>query len=258
VVVEHHNEQDILEYIRTEAQQIGTIATLQDKIFEKSSGVFLWAVLAVSMLKKSGYGKSLRWMEKKLDETPPELNTLFRKLFTQMNAEDAPKAVCLMQWILFAEERLKMSDLHCVLGFRSEYLYPSIKSWEDSDEFLPSSRQREMIITLSRGLVEPVIGSSQSATSDPITSGSSAPSTPQPTENAEDPTFQFIHESVRDFFLKGNGFKLLDPAFDGSITGKGHASIAWTCVNYLQVREIKFRCRKITIRSPRKPHEIDQ
>ena len=141
-------------------------------------------------------------MEKKLDETPPELNTLFRKLFTQMSAEDAPKAVCLMQWILFAEERLKMSDLHCVLGFRSEHPYPSIKSWEDSDEFLPPSRQREMIINLSRGLVEPVISHSQSATSESATSGPSAPSTPQPNENAEDPTFQFIHESVRDFFLR--------------------------------------------------------
>lgn len=244
VVVEHHNEQDILEYIRTEAQQIDTISTLQDKIFQKSSGVFLWAVLVVSMLKKSGYGKSLRWMEKKLDETPPELNTLFRKLFTQMNAEDAPKAVCLMQWILFAEERLKMSDLHCVLGFRSEYPYPSIKSWEDSDEFLPPSRHREMIINLSRGLVEPVISLSQSATSELVTSEPSASSTPAPNENAEDPTFQFIHESVRDFFLKGNGFKLLDPDFDGSITGKGHGSIAWTCVNYLQTREIKLAAEK--------------
>jgi hypothetical protein len=93
VVVERHNEQDILEYIRTEAKFIDTISELQDKIFQKSQGVFLWVVLVVSMLKKSSNSKSLKWMEKKLEEIPPELDTLFRKLFKQIDVEDAPKAV---------------------------------------------------------------------------------------------------------------------------------------------------------------------
>lgn len=222
VVVENHNEQDILEYIRTEAKYIATISKLQDKIFQKSSGVFLWAVLVVSMLKKSGHGKSLKWMESKLDEIPVELDTLFRKLFTQIDHEDAPKAVCLIQWILFAEERLKLSELHCILGFGNDCSYLSIRSWEESVDFLSSEQQLEMVITLSRGLVEPIASS----------------------DDADDPSFQFIHESVRDFFLKGDGFKLLDPSFEGSVPGKGNSSIAWTCVNFLQTSEIKAEAQR--------------
>jgi hypothetical protein len=233
VVVERHNEQDILQYIRTEAEHIETISELQDRIFQKSSGVFLWVVLVVSMLKKSSYGKSLKWMEKKLEETPPELNTLFRQLFAQMDSEDATKAVCLMQWILFAEERLKLSELHCAIGFRGKHSYQSIQLFEESDEFLTPKTQLELVITLSRGLVEPVIS--------------------QTDESAEDPTFQFIHESVRDFFLKGSGFRLLDRTFEGSVVGQGHSTLAWTSVNFLQASEIHSAAQQRTFSSEAHP-----
>jgi ankyrin repeat protein/Cdc6-like AAA superfamily ATPase len=222
VVVEHHNEQDILEYIRTEAKYVNTVSRLQDKIFAKSQGVFLWVVLVVSMLKRSSYGKSLKWMEKKLEEIPPKLESLFYDIFQEEATEkkDTRKAICLVQWILFAEEWVKVSELHCILGFSEEYVHPSIRSWEDSDEFLVPEKQIQMITTLSRGLVEPVIS------------------------NEDEPSVQFIHESVRDFFLTGSGFQLLDPKFRGSINGKAHSAIALTCVNYLQTHEISNAARR--------------
>lgn len=215
LVIEHHNEPDILQYIRTEAKYVNTVSSLQDKIFQKSQGVFLWVVLVVSMLKSSSYGKSLKWMENKLEEIPPELHSLFRDLFQELNPEesDTQKAICFIQWILFATEAIKVSELHFLLGFSGQHAYRSIESWGKSDEFLVPEKQLEMITALSRGLVEPVVGS------------------------GKDPFLQFIHESVRDFFLTGSGFELLDPGFGGQIEGKGHSAIALTCVNFLRAQQ---------------------
>jgi hypothetical protein len=231
VFVERYNEQDILTYIESEASQMGTISQLQGNISQRSQGVFLWAVLAVSMLKRFGHGKSLKWMEKKLQEIPPELDTLFRKLFTHIDSEDASKAIALFRWILFAEERLKLSQLHCAIGFTGNHPFQSIQSWEDSEHFLPSSRRVEMITTLSRGLVEAFVQTSDEGNAKDLV-------------DTRDHLLQFIHESVRDFFLKGNGFSMLDAAIGGSVVGNGHASIALTCLNYLQTSEIKEAARR--------------
>jgi hypothetical protein len=70
-----------------------------------------------------------------------------------------------------------------------------------------------------------------------------------------DPSLQFIHESVRDFFLTGSGFQLLDPEFEGSITGKAHSAIALTCVNYLQTSEISSAARNAHSRVGRPAQE---
>jgi len=217
-------------YIESEASQMGTISQLQGNISQRSQGVFLWAVLAVSMLKRFGRGKSLKWMEKKLQEIPPELDTLFRKLFTHIDSEDASRATALFRWILFAEERLKLSQLHCAIGFTGNHPFQSIRCWEDSEHFLPSSRRLEMITTLSRGLVEAFVQTSDEVKANDVV-------------DTSDHLLQFIHESVRDFFLKGNGFSMLDAAIGGSVGGNGHASIASTCLNYLQTSEIKEAAR---------------
>lgn len=159
-------------------------------------------------------------MEQKLEEIPAELDTLFRKLFQQIDPEEAPKAVWLVQWILFAQEPMKLSKLHCVLGFAGEYPHPSIEAWEHSTDYLADDAQLEMVVDLSRGLIEPIVTFSFGFAK-------------------ADPTFQFIHESVRDFFLKGSGFQLLDSDFTGSVIGKGHSAIARTCSNYLATPEVE-------------------
>ncbi|KAK3318978.1 hypothetical protein B0H66DRAFT_582413 [Apodospora peruviana] len=56
VVDEDHNRPDILRYIVAEAEDNRPIADLKIEIFERSSGVFLWVVLAIAMLRKHGRG----------------------------------------------------------------------------------------------------------------------------------------------------------------------------------------------------------
>lgn len=231
VVVEDHNRPDILLFIVAEAEDNRPIADLKNEIFERSSGVFLWVVLAIAMLRKYGRGKSLKWLQQKLGEIPAELDTLFRSLFSHQDQGEANRVVLLMQIMLFSIEPLTRNQIHLALAF-GETPYESLSAWEDSVEYLETPEKiQEMIIELSKGLLE------QAPSSVVKNEGDSEHNVPQ------EPTYQFIHETVREFFLSGDGFKLLrfSPA---SLVGSGHSAMVNCFVNYLGVREFSSNLSK--------------
>ncbi|KAK3293858.1 uncharacterized protein B0H64DRAFT_417972 [Chaetomium fimeti] len=215
VVVEKHNRADILRYIVAEAEDNHSIADLKDEIFERSSGVFLWVVLAIAMLGQYGRGKSLKLLQQKLREIPPELSTLFRSLFTNQDATETERAVRLMQLVLFSMQPLTQNQIHQALAFGGT-CYHSLAAWKESVEYLETRvKMHEMILDLSRGLLEQA-----------------------PSSASRDPTYQFIHETVREFFLHGNGFSLLHFS-SRSIVGSGHSMMTTCFVNYLEIRELR-------------------
>ncbi|KAG5655650.1 hypothetical protein KAF25_009149 [Fusarium avenaceum] len=57
-------------------------------------------------------------------------------------------------------------------------------------------------------------------------------------ESGDSRVVQVIHESVRDFLLKGNGFSVLDPSLIAHPVGKGHLSIMATCLDYVNIEEL--------------------
>ncbi|KAK4217740.1 nacht and ankyrin domain protein [Rhypophila decipiens] len=207
VVVEHHNRQDILRYIENEAKNDHSIQELKNDLFEKSNGIFLWVILVVTLLKSTGHSKSLKWLRHKLDEIPSEIEALFRTMF-EAESEEQIKAIRLMHIMLYSGRTLALADIHVALAF-SGTPYPTIRDWEDSIEYLETPQKvHAMIIDLSR---EP-----------------------------ERSTYQFIHETVCEFFLNGEGFSLLagskaDKRSDPS--GPGHTTLAIGCFNYLNTAE---------------------
>ncbi|KAH6899935.1 hypothetical protein B0T10DRAFT_469156 [Thelonectria olida] len=217
VVVEHHNQQDIIRYIRSQSEDLKMLRELGEEIVDRSSGVFLWVVLTMVVLKKRGRGKSLKWMRQKLQESPPELETLFRTLVNHTDAHEAERARILIQMILFASRPLTLSEISLVLGF-ARHQYKTISEWNDSVEYLPTPEiGHEMIIDTSRGLLEVTMASLGL----PV----------------EDRTYQFIHETVRTFYLSGQGLNLLQ--FDSTrlAAGHSHMMLATACVNLLQLAE---------------------
>ncbi|KAH6623102.1 hypothetical protein F5144DRAFT_353119 [Chaetomium tenue] len=215
IVVEEHNRTDILRYIVAEAEDNRSIADLKDEIFERSCGVFLWVVLAIAMLGQHGRGKSLKLLQQKLREIPPVLSTLFRTLFSNQDPTEAERAVRLMQLILFSMQPLTQNQIHQALAFGGTR-YGSLATWKDSVEYLETRvKIHEMIIDLSKGLLEQT-----------------------PSNTSHDPTYQFIHETVREFFLHGNGFSLLYFS-STSIVGSGHSMMATCFTNYLEVQELR-------------------
>lgn len=218
VVVEDNNRADILLYIVSESEENAAIKELKDGILDRSSGVFLWVVLVLAILQKHGRGKSLKFLRQKVREIPPQLDKLFRTIFSHQDQEANQQTVCLMQLMLFARTPLTLFQINLALAF-GRTPYDSLKAWKDSVEYLEKPEKvHELIIDLSRGLLE------------------EAPSSVKEEEKKGNVTYQFIHETVREFFLSGDGFKLLQFQPD-SVIGSGHSMLAACCANYLATKE---------------------
>ena len=50
---------------------------------------------------------------------------------------------------------------------------------------------------------------------------------------------QFIHQSVKDYFLEG-GLQILD-SDSSDVIGRGHFSLSRSCIRYLGIEEIRYR-----------------
>jgi ankyrin repeat protein len=243
VVVEDNNRADILRYIVTEAEDNRFVVDLKEEIFERSSGVFLWVVLVITMLQDKGRGKSLKWLRQKLDETPPELHTLFQALFSQNDHKDDEMArsqtICLMQLMLCATRPPTLGEIHTALAFGRQ-AYDSVQTWNDSEEYLETTSQRkDLIMNLSRGLVEENPGIKfriHAPTNDLHVFVDREEAYERLLDAEYETTYQFAHETVREFFLSGDGFRLLG-FFPDNIAGRGHLMFATSCLNFLATEE---------------------
>jgi hypothetical protein len=70
-------------------------------------------------------------------------------------------------------------------------------------------------------------------------SGRVSPATASSMEpyNPDDPVVQFVHQSVRQYFLTGEGFKLLDQRAPPACFGTGHMYLATVCLRYLHLSD---------------------
>lgn len=238
VVVEDHNRSDILRFVEIEAEDYRPIAEIKHDIMEKSSGVFLWVVLVINMLQKDGRGKSAQQLRQKLKGIPPKLGDLFRALFHQKDDEDAEmerdQAIRLIQIILFAIQPMTLDQIHAAMAFGRTH-QPSFRAWKDSAEYLDTDvKRKEFVVRVSRGLVEE--GSTDAHFRDDefdsIESQDGDVSEDDQEETEGHPTYQFIHETVRDFFRSDEGFQLLGMRPE-TVTWSGHLMLATCCVHYL-------------------------
>ena len=215
ITVEYGNTADIVRYVYVKlhdsSQVDNTIPSLETQIVRKASGIFLWVVLVVEMLiEMIDDGKTAKDMEDTLNNVPMDLEELFSNLFRTLKPNERPKAVKLLQWVLLAEKPLNPADICLAIVFTSETPYRSLQEWKTSGEYVRSYEQMvRMIRSYSRGLIE-----------------------------VTDSVVQFIHESVRELFLRGNGFAILDNTLGPHAIGKGHSSISRACLNLINIEEL--------------------
>jgi ankyrin repeat protein len=215
ITVEYGNRADIVRYVNAKlhdsSQVDSTISSLAAEIVWKASGIFLWVVLVVEMLiEMIDDGKTVKDMEDILNDVPMDLEELFSNLFRTLKPNERPKAVKLLQWVLLAERPLNPADICLAIAFTSETPYMSLQKWKTSGEYVRSYEQMvRMIRSYSRGLIE-----------------------------VTDSVVQFIHESVRELFLRGNGFAILDNTLTPHAIGKGHSSISRACLNLINIEEL--------------------
>ncbi|KAF4448059.1 hypothetical protein F53441_8490 [Fusarium austroafricanum] len=255
IVMEQHNSRDITTYLR---QRIETAITgqesqcqrLTDMILERSAGVFLWVVLVLDdLLQSLDEGKNIEYLTKRLGNLPQALETLFSQMFTCLSPEKRKITVRLFQWATLSTKPLRLYEWHHIMGFIRNPTPASLAEWRASEYFTANEDQLEkQIRSISLGLVEVT----RARVDAPHHTGSEVFAVDVGAGSlnldvGESRFVQVIHESVRDFFLRGEGFSVLDPSLTLHPVGKGHLSIMATCLDYLNIHEldalVKARCQ---------------
>jgi ankyrin repeat protein len=183
-VEEHHA--DLARYVKSQrfsygaqGMALGFPDEVQNEIRTKANGVFLWVYLVCGILTTEFTKGKIRAVKDRLKELPQDLAELFQQL-VQRDQENVDKLLLCLTWILHAERRLTLKELYFALIQDYEY-----HEWESEDSM------RRFLRSSSKGLAE-------------LTRGAN-------------PHVQFIHESVRDFLLGGDGFRYIDPNHNASV-----------------------------------------
>ncbi|KAH8892902.1 hypothetical protein GQ53DRAFT_718515, partial [Thozetella sp. PMI_491] len=196
---QEEHDQDITNYIESELA-VGDgdyAAALRQKLQNKASGVFMWVVLVVRILNKEYDRGNIISLERRLDEIPSDLYGLFENIISR-DYENLEQLWLCIQWVLFAKRPLTREELYFAIISGSDE--PNLTPWDRKRISVPDMGR--YILNCSKGLTEV-------------------------TKKAR--TIQFIHESVRDFFIKENGMGRLWPQFRGNFRGMSHDKLKECC-----------------------------
>lgn len=196
---------DLCQYVEQRLRVNGDVDRLRHVIVEKSAGIFVWVVEMVRKLNEM----NRRGRPLSLDSLPLVsvwLNDIFRNIFGQDNLHIEEHEACFM-WIFCAVRPLGLHEYQHAL-----WSALAMKGYDNdppplgyTDELTPAAASK--VAFSSKGLAE-------------VTSGVR-------------PTVQFIHETVRAFLIKEEGF--VEPLSDGNTNQQGmkHEFIKKCCSFYL-------------------------
>jgi nucleoside phosphorylase len=196
--------QDITNYVNSELKigHSNHAMQIRGEIQEKASGVFMWVILVVEILNKEY--NSGRALQQILHRIPGDLHELFRDLLTRDGHNRNELLLCI-QWVLFARQPLKPEELYFAIVSGIEP--GALTAW--NTDVLTIDVIRRFILNSSKGLAE--------------------------VTHSKAPMVRFIHESVRDFFLKENGLCTVWPDFGSNWQGQSHDQLKQCCLTYLNV-----------------------
>jgi ankyrin repeat protein len=200
------HQQDIANYLHSElkAGRSKLVDQIKDEILERASGIFLWVVLVVQMLNKEFDRGRIHALRKRLDEIPNGLDELFQDILTR-DSQNIEELILCLQWILYAKRPLKREELYFAIlaGVAPE----AVAAWSPED--ITKQDMERFVLNSSKGFAE--------------------------TTKSRDQTVQFIHESVREFFLKENGLTRLQLHLGSNFPGLSHDRLKQCCQTYMRI-----------------------
>ncbi|KAH7008752.1 hypothetical protein EDB80DRAFT_751365 [Ilyonectria destructans] len=211
VCVEEENWKDISAFVQDKLSSFRkrTSSTIPDLITNRADGVFLWAWLMVEQvldLEREGVG--LKKIEAVILSVPQELDALYHELIRNM-ASDSLK---LVQWICFAMRPLSLNELRWAMLVDADCPHRSLYECQSAGDYpFDDDGMKRRVQTLSRGLAE-------------VTSDAKV--------------VQFIHQSVKDFFVEKDLSALDETAKPDFVVGMAHHRLSRTCIRYLEMEEI--------------------
>jgi ankyrin repeat protein len=198
------HSQDIVNYLNSELK-IGNTKLAEQirvEVQEKASGIFMWVILVVGILNEEHDRGRMHGLRKRLKEIPGDLHELFRDILTR-DSRNKDELVLCIQWVLFARQPLSPEQLYFAILSGVE---PETLSRWNSDE-TPMNDIERFILSSSKGLAE-------------IT-------------KSKFPKAQFIHESVKDFLIEGNGLADIWPDLKSNFQGQSHERLKQCCLTYM-------------------------
>ncbi|KXJ86445.1 hypothetical protein Micbo1qcDRAFT_219444, partial [Microdochium bolleyi] len=201
------HKEDISNYLKSKLR-IGNnkaAAEVYQQLQDQAAGIFMWIALAVEMLNKArDDGAGISAIRKELDSVPQYLRTVFRDLLRR-DRENRERILLFVQWVLFARRPLTPLEMYVAVRSGLNSMHGITSPW-DPDEVSADVIKR-FILSASQGFAE-------------ITKG-------------RNPTVQFIHESVNDFFLKKGGMHEILDEPDEEVRRRSHDQLRLCCLRYI-------------------------
>src|SRR5271156_2752931 len=198
------HDKDIATYVESKFKvpRSKQMSDITAEILNRASGVFLWVVLVVQMLNKAYDHGQIHALRRLLSEIPDELDDLFADILMR-DAERRDESILCLQWLLFSQRPLKREELYFAVLSGTEPT--TLGKWDPAE--ISNQTIDRCILSCSKGLAE--------------------------MSKAKDQTVQFIHESVRDFFLLRNGLARLQPGLALNMVGLSQEQLKRCCYQYI-------------------------
>ncbi|EFW99751.1 nacht and ankyrin domain containing protein [Grosmannia clavigera kw1407] len=197
-------DKELAEHLHNEsssAQEV--LAThIRQELQEKASGIFMWIVLVVRMLNEKIDKGLIDQLQQTVRQLPKDLHALFRDILQRDEKNKIGLRLC-VQWVLFTRQPLIPRQLYCAIKSGLDERGPP-----EIDHTIEEKDVKKFILDSSKGLTE-------------FTASDSL-------------TVQFIHESVRDFFLKEGGSKEIWPELEEDFQGASHERLKQCCLTQMK------------------------
>ncbi|KAL5089253.1 hypothetical protein Trisim1_005816 [Trichoderma cf. simile WF8] len=249
---EKQHEEDIIKYISSNLTHKDE--KIEESIRKRSSGIFMWVVLVISMLNKAYEDGKIEGMKKRLNQMPTALGEVFAMML-EKNNPDKDETVLILQCVLFAKRLLTPKEIYfaIIAGTNSQ----ALGRW-DPLQVTPDIIRRR-IISSSRGLVEirernetkcGECGHSPKQNAEYVDILNNLMQIPKgrlkrqyegliKSRRADDETVQFIHQSVNDFLVRDRRLQRLDPGLEPNLWAISHDRLKNCCVSYLLMESLE-------------------
>ncbi|KAH8729736.1 hypothetical protein BGZ61DRAFT_345615, partial [Ilyonectria robusta] len=210
ICAENENRKDISTFVHYKLSSFSS--TIPDLITSRAQGIFLWAWLVVKqVLNLNRRGIKLDRIEAEVHLVPQELGDLFCELIRNMG----PDSLKLIEWILFAMKPLSLDELLWAMIVETDCQHKSLHQCLSAMDYSSNKAgMKRRLQTLSCGLAE---------------------------VDSDGEIVQFIHQSVKDFFIK-KGLSALNGSLSTAkpdfVVGMAHYRLSRICIRYLAMEEI--------------------
>jgi len=221
--VEDENREDIATFLQmslrdpTNVTVEAELSKIREKIAERASGVFQWAVLVVKRVqdfRKAKVRNDRILVE--IAELPRELGDLYQTMFSDLHGFQLTLALPILRWITFSVRPLSLEELRYAVSGDTCSPLNSIQECSASEHWCESdSDMSSRAFELCKGLI--IITTIDSRSTQLV---------------------QFSHESVRDY-MSQTGIAFLEQQTQcsngGSLIGQAHHRCLLTCFRYMKV-----------------------